>query len=225
VRKVFSERNLFVTGAANEVLSQSKADLLAIIPDDYLVTPGWTRPLAAVHADVPQVGLISCWFLGKEFFDEHRARHKVQLFGKHRILRHPWTSGGAGLFKRKAWEEAGHFDGLGTPPCWMRMAAKGYVNGFYLPPVFVEHMDDPWSAHYSGFVSEIRKMRGTFTDEKARTFHLAVVGQLLDGPWDVKHYVGWRGKLRRWMSQLRRKIAKADSNKWPANLCGGSTRA
>jgi glycosyltransferase involved in cell wall biosynthesis len=214
-RKTFSDKNLYVTGAANEVLKKSKADLLAIVPDDYLVPAGWTRPLAGVHADLPGAGLISTWFLGREFFDEARAMHKIQTLGQHRILRHPWTGGGAALFKRKAWNEAGCFDGIGTPPCWKRMAALGYVNGFLLPPIFVEHMDDPWSPHYSGTVSQIRKWRGTATDEEARIFHLAVVRELLDGPWDVKHYIGWRGKLRTRVNRLRRKFLKADLNNWP----------
>ncbi len=206
-RKVLSRENLYLTGAANEVFGKSDADLLAIIPDDFLLPAGWTRPLADVHADVPKAGLISCWFLGKEFYDEQRASHKIQTFGKHRILRHPWTGGGAGLFKRKAWEEAGRFVGKNTPDCWQRMARNGYINGFVVPPVFVEHMDDPWSTYYSGVVSEIRKMRGTLTDEKAWRFHLAVVREVLDGPWDVKHYSGWRGKLRARANKLRRKLS------------------
>jgi glycosyltransferase involved in cell wall biosynthesis len=207
-RRVLSRENFYLTGAANEVFAKSDADLLAIIPDDFLLPPGWTRPLAAVHADLPQAGLISCWFLGKEFYDEKRAVHKIQTFGRHRILRHPWTGGGAGLFKRKAWEEAGRFVGKSTPDCWERMAKNGYINGFILPPVFVEHMDDPWSAYYSGTVSVMRKMRGTVTDEKAWEFHLAVVREVLDGPWDVKYYRGWRGRLRSRANRLRRQLSK-----------------
>lgn len=209
-RKEFPDKNLYVTGAANEIFGKSSADLLAIVPDDFLVCPGWTRPLAAVHRDLPEAGLISCWFLGREFFDEARARRKIQTFGRHRILRHPWTGGGAALFKRQAWEEAGRFAGLGTPACWMRMASSGYVNGFLVPPVYVEHMDDPWSPHYSGQVSEIRKMRGTGTDDEAWRFHLAVVREVLDGPWQVKCYTGWRGKLRHFRNRIRRKFNSSE---------------
>jgi hypothetical protein len=207
-RKVFARENTYLTGAANDVFGKSDADLLAIIPDDFLLPPGWTRPLASFHAAVPQAGLISAWFLGEEFFDEERARHKIQSFGQQRILRHPWTGGGAALFKRKAWEDAGRFDGIGTPPCWMRMAGKGYVNGFVLPPLFVEHMDDPWSAYYRGTPSMIRKLGGFVTDAQVWDFHLAVVREILEGPWDVRHYLGWRGKVRVRMNRLRRKLAR-----------------
>ena len=207
-QKVLSPENLYLTGAANKIFSESKADLLAIIPDDFLVPPGWTRALAAVHADLPEAGLISCWFFGPEFFDESKARHKIQQFGKHRILRHPWTGGGAALFKRKAWQEAGRFEGISTPGCWKRMADRGYVNGFILPPVFVEHMDDPWSRYYSGKPGEIRKLNGWVTDQQVWEFHLAFVREILEGPWDVRAYLGWRGRLRNHRNRLKRRLAK-----------------
>lgn len=207
-RKVLARENVFLTGAANEIFGKSKADLLAIIPDDFLVPAGWTRALAAVHRDLPEAGLISSWFLGAALFDEQRASHKIQTFGKHRILRHPWTGGGAALFKRKDWEEAGRFEGISTPECWKRMARNGRINGFLVPPIFVEHMDDPWSPYYNGTVSPIRRLRGTITNEKAWEFHLAVIRELLDGPWDVKCYLGWRGKLREQMNKIRRKLTR-----------------
>jgi hypothetical protein len=208
-RKVLAQKNVYLTGAANEIFGNSDADLLAIIPDDFLVPAGWTQPLAAVHADLPQAGLISSWFLGKEFYDGDRARHKIQTFGRHRILRHPWTGGGAALFKRQAWEEAERFTGIGTPDCWKRMAAKGYINGFLVPPIFVEHMDEPWSRHYSGKPSPIRTLNGCATDEQVWEFHLAILREILDGPWDIKHYQGWRGKLRSRWNRLRRRLAKS----------------
>jgi hypothetical protein len=217
-QKVFARKNAYLTGAANEVFGKSKADLLAIIPDDFLLPPGWTRPLAAVHEEVPRAGLISAWFLGKEFFDERRASHKIQNFGKHRVLRHPWTGGGAALFKREAWEESGRFEGVATPECWKRMAAKGYINGFIVPPIFVEHMDDPWSRYYSGVPGEIRKMNGRITDEQMWEFHLAIVREILDGPWDVKSYLGWRGKLRTRKNRIRRKLSKLGFGEKPPDF-------
>ena len=208
-QKVFATRNAYLTGAANEVFGKSQADLLAIIPDDFLLPPGWIRPLLAVHEDLPEAGQISAWFLGEEFFDEKRACHKIQTFGKHHLLRHPWTGGGAALFKRKAWQESGRFEGIATPECWIRMATKGYLNGFIVPPIYVEHMDDPWSRYYSGTPGEIRKLNGRISDEQMWQFHLAIVREILDGPWDVKQYLGWRGKVRNRINRLRRQLAKA----------------
>ena len=118
------------------------------------------------------------------------------------------TGGGAALFKRTAWEEASRFEGVATPDCWKRMAAKGFINGFIVPPIFVEHMDDPWSPFNSGKPGEIRKLNGRLTDEQMWEFHLAILREILDGPWDVRHYIGWRGRLRGHRNRLRRKLVK-----------------
>ena len=91
-------------------------------------------------------------------------------------------------------------------------AGKGYVNGFYYPLVYQEHMDDPKS-EYSRLKDE-----ESYQAAKAVTFNLNYHGQdtlddrwvwrqkvldnLLDDPWDVKHYTGWRGRLRRVRSRL-----------------------
>lgn len=203
-RKVLSDKNLYLTGAANECFHASSADLLAIIPDDFLVTSGWTRPLAAAHAEIAELGFVGCWHYGLENFDEHRARHKIQDFGRHRILRHPWSGGGAGLLKRKAWLDCGPFEGIATPACWMRMARKGYVNGFYVPPIPVEHMDDPWSPHYGGEISSFRKARGLDSLKKIELQRAGALAEILDGPWHVESYLGWRGKLRRRLLRIRR---------------------
>jgi glycosyltransferase involved in cell wall biosynthesis len=211
VEKVFSEENLGLRGAVNYLFSKSSADLVGIVPNDLLVTPGWTRPLAQAHADVPEFGLLGCWHLGKEFFDESRARHKIQRYGHHQILRHPWTGGAGGLVKLKAVRECGLLESDGTPGYWRRMAMKGYVNGYYFPLVYVEHMDYPWSEHFafesdweqwaqSSVGAKNHKFRSV---EEAKAWHKIVVDNILDDPWDVKYYIGWRGKLRRIKKRVR----------------------
>jgi glycosyltransferase involved in cell wall biosynthesis len=206
VQKVFSKKNIYLHGAANDVFSKSSADLVGIIPNDFLVTPGWTRPLANAHADVPQFGMIGCWHFFPEDFDYEQAKHKIQKFGQHRILRHPWTGGGAGLVKLKTVRECGPFESSGTTSYWMRMALKGYVNGFYFPLIYVEHMDDPRSEHsrikYMSFdeaykdcygyqVGKIKDMEGY------KQLHKEILENLLTGPYEPKYYCGWRAKFRR----------------------------
>jgi glycosyltransferase involved in cell wall biosynthesis len=148
-RKVFSDDNIRLHGAINDIVRRSSADLMGVIPDDILMVPGWTRPLAAAHAEVAELGLIGCWHLGPEFFDEEKARHKIQTFGRHRILRHPWTGGGAGLVKLSIVRELGPLSSSATTDYWVQMALRGYVNGYYYPLIHVEHMDYPWSEHYA----------------------------------------------------------------------------
>jgi glycosyltransferase involved in cell wall biosynthesis len=203
-RKVFSDDNIRLHGAINDIVRRSSADLMGVIPDDILMAPGWTRPLAAAHAEVAELGLIGCWHLGPEFFDEEKARHKIQTFGRHRILRHPWTGGGAGLVKLSIVRELGPLSSSATTDYWVQMALRGYVNGYYYPLIHVEHMDYPWSEHYAyadrpaeGIQNGVTYKRfGIRTLAEARAWHAVVVKDTLESPWQAKCYVGWRKKLR-----------------------------
>jgi glycosyltransferase involved in cell wall biosynthesis len=211
VKTVFASKNMYLHGAVNDLLSKSSADLIGIIPDDFLVTPGWTRTLAEAHAAVPEFGIIGCWHLAPEDFDYERAKHKIQRFGQHKVLRHPWTGGGAGLVKLKAMRECGLLQSSATTRYWIRMALKGYVNGFYFPLIYVEHMDYPWSKHYAfserlqqGLAMSVTaRNRGINNVKDAKAWHETVVRNILDDPWQAKYYVGWRSKLRRGIRKTR----------------------
>jgi len=207
VEMVFSRENVGQTAAVNEVWGKSKADLLGKLDNDCLVTPGWTRILAQAHADIPELGVVACWHYFPDDFDYRRAEHKIQTFGKHRIFRHPWTCGTGLLIKRETFEKFGSIVGKATTKYWMRMAQEGYINGFYYPLVYQEHMDDPKSKY------TMLKDETSYQQAKQVTFNINSPGQetlsgrwrwreevlnnLLDGAWDVKHYIGWQSKLRR----------------------------
>lgn len=203
-RKVHSKENIGAIPAINEVFFNSSADMVGLVADDMLVTPGWTHPIAQAHTDIPEFGMIACWHLGMEHFDEARARHKIQQFGRYQVLRHPWTNGGAGLIKLKTLQQIGPF---GEDWCghWRLIALKGYINGYYYPLIPVEHMDYPWSRYFAypdKFEEWIRHCSGARTHglrnlEDAKAWHQYVVNNILDDPWDVKYYVGLRSKLRR----------------------------
>jgi GT2 family glycosyltransferase len=216
-RRVLSEQNIQLHGAVNDVVAHSSADLVGVINDDVLMAPGWTRPLAAAHADVPELGVVACWHQGREFFEEEKARHKIQTFGRHQILRHPWTGCGAVLVKRETLRRFGPLTSSATTSYWIRMALQGYVNGYYYPLIHVEHMDYPWSSHYeyAGNVEEgLRRsfcfsLNGIRTLEEARAWHARDVGETLESPWQARYYVGWRRKLRRVKARLRRLWAGA----------------
>lgn len=55
VRKVFSQENVGLKGAVNELFVKSSADLVGIIPNDFIATPGWTKTYAQPHPDVPEL--------------------------------------------------------------------------------------------------------------------------------------------------------------------------
>lgn len=212
---IFSKKNIGQIPAVNKIWSNSKADLLGKLDNDCLLTPGWTRILAQTHYDIDNLGVIACWHYFPEDFDYERARHKIQKFGKHRILRHPWTCGTGFLIKCDTFRKFGPILGKGTTRYWLNMAMAGYVNGFYYPLIHQEHMDDPKSKY------TVLKDEESYQAAKKVTFNINSPGQetladrwrwrqkvldnLLDDPWDVKYYVGWRHKLRRLKIKLKEK--------------------
>jgi len=221
---IFSKENIGQMAAVNQVWGQSKADLLGKLDNDCLVTPGWTRILAQAHNDIPNLGVVACWHFSPDDFDYERAKHKIQKFGNHQILRHPSTCGTGLLLKRDTFERLGPIQGKATTQYWLKMALAGYINGFYYPLVYQEHMDDPKSKH-----SHL-KDEASYQAAKAVTVNINSPGQetlagrwrwrqevldnVLDDPWDVKYYIGWRSKLRR----IKKRVADLFSSKHSCKL-------
>jgi len=203
---VYSKNNIGQTATVNEVWSKSKGDLLGKLDNDCLVTPGWTRTIAQAHKDFDNFGVIACWHFSPEDFDYERAKHKIQQFGRHQVLRHPWTGGGAGLVKLKAVKECGLLESSATTSYWIRMALKGYVNGFYFPLIYVEHMDDPNNRYClirdkesfeTAAAVTVGLQAGRYKDLRGRLqWRQEIIRNLMDDPYDPRYYVGWRRKFR-----------------------------
>ena len=205
---VFSKKNLGQTTAVNQVWGRSKADLLGKLDNDCLVTPRWSRKLAEAHNDIDNLGVIACWHYPLDEFDEDAAREagKIQRFGKHQILRHPWTCGTGLLIKRDTFRKFGPIPGNATTRYWVKVASAGYINGYYYPLIHQEHMDDPKSSHCMLTDDEaIRRLRDTtFVLRENNISNMEerwkrrkyVLENLNRGPWEAKYYVGWRKRLR-----------------------------
>ncbi len=211
---VFSKKNVGQTAAVNTIWGRSKADLLGKLDNDCLMTPGWTRILAQAHADIPELGVVACWHFFAEDFDYARARHKIQTFGRHQILRHPWTCGTGLLFKRTDFERFGPIREKATTQYWLRMAMAGRINGFYYPLVYQEHMDDPMSS-YSKIRTEagLREQAAVTAGLQARHFEnvqelcqwrAEILRNLLDDPCDPRYYTGWHRMLTALKDRFRR---------------------
>ena len=211
---VFSKKNIGQTAALNEVWGRSKADLLGKLDNDCLVTPGWTRILAEVHKDISNLGVIACWHYFPEDFDYERAQHKIQQFGKHYIFRHPWTCGTGLLIKRSTYVKFGPIREEGTGTYWFELGLNGYINGFYYPLIYQEHMDDPLSKHTllrnDAAIQLVKDFTVSLRNEDIKTveqrmkWRKIVLNNLLSGPWEAKYYVGWRDKIRRTLLKFKR---------------------
>lgn len=212
----FSDENVGQVEAVNTIWSRSKADLLGKVDNDCLQTPGWTRTLEAAHSDIPELGVVACWHYFPDDFDYGRAKSKIQAHGGHQVLRHPWTCGTGLLIKKSTYNEIGPMQGESTTRYWLEMARRGYINGFYYPLIHQEHMDDPKSK-YTRLKDEDsyqRAKRDTFninrhdqlTLEDRWRWRQEVLDNLLEGPWDVAYYTGWRARARRLRARLGRLI-------------------
>ena len=212
---IFSKDNIGQAAAVNQVWSRSKADLLGKLDNDCLVTPGWTRKLTQAHKDIDNLGVIACWHFPPEDFDYERAKHKIQTLNGHQIFRHPWTCGTGLLIKRDTFKMFGSMTtGKGTTQYWLKIALAGFVNGYYYPFIYQEHMDDPKSTYCMLTDDEsIRRFRNI-----TRVLHVHNINNMQDrwkrreivlanlnrDPWEAKYYVGWRSKIR----CLKRKVCQ-----------------
>ena len=221
-RREFPDRNAGLHGAFNHLVRTTDADLIGIIPNDFILTPGWLEPLVRAHSDIPRFGMVGCWHFSPDDFDQERAAHKLQTIEGHTIFRHPWTGGGAGLVKSSAVRQFPPLKTGATTVLWMQMAWKGYVNGFYFPLLYVEHMDDIRSEHCAlarrFFDPHYRQVlglppRSTMTMDVHAEYHEAalrslrlhqyILDNLLDDPFEPSYYARWRNRLRRVRGLLR----------------------
>ncbi|MHC4738326.1 MAG: glycosyltransferase family 2 protein [Planctomycetota bacterium] len=209
---ILSKENVGQTAAVNQVWSSSKADLLGKLDNDCLLTPGWTRILAQAHYDINKLGVVACWHYFPDDFNYERAKHKIQNFGKHKILRHPWTCGTGFLIKRETFLKFGPIQRETVTQYWLRMSSEDYINGWYYPLIYQEHMDDPKSrhSHLNDEASYLAAKSVTYNINRHGQNTLAdrwrwrqeVLNNLLDDPWDAKYYTGWRSKIRRVKGKL-----------------------
>lgn len=216
VEVVYSPKNVGQVAAVNDVWGRSRADLFGKCDNDRLVTPGWTRTFAAAHEEIPELGAVCAWGFWPDDFDEERAMHKIQAFGRHRIFRQVCIDGSCVLFKRSAYLALGPMEPPSTSAYWLKMARAGYVLGFYYPLVYQEHMDDPKSDH-SVIVDE-----ASYQEAKKVTFIINCPGRetlpdfwrwrgevlqdLHDNPFDLRSYQGWRLRALRIRNRLKHRF-------------------
>jgi len=215
---ILRKDNVGQTVAANLTWERSSADLLGKLDNDCLVTPGWTRRLAVAHQDIPELGVVACWHYFPDEFDYARAAHKIRTYNGHTIVQHPWTCGTGFLIKRSTFQQMGPIRDKALTRYWLQLAAKGYINGFYYPLIWQEHMDDPRSAH-----SHL-KDEASYQAAKSVTFNInrhgqttladrwrwrkQVLDELLDGPSDARHYLGWRRKARILAQRIKKAVTR-----------------
>lgn len=141
-----SQENVKLREPTNWVLTEGRSEYVAKVDDDCLVPENWIDVLTRAHQAEPSFGAIGCWHFMPEDYDEKTGGQKIEQFrGGHKVLRHPWVGGTGFVLKRECVDRVGLLRPTegGITSYFIRIALKGWVNGWYFPLLWMEHMDDP----------------------------------------------------------------------------------
>nr|WP_297425116.1 glycosyltransferase family 2 protein [uncultured Actinotalea sp.] len=201
-----SRENVRLTTPTNWLWAESAADYVSKVDDDCLPEHGWIERIRAAHEPNPGFGAIGSWRFRPEDFEPRSAERKIQSFeGGVRLLRNHWVQGSGYLLPRRLVERHGPLrDGQSFTQYCLDLARAGAVNGWLYPFVHEENLDDPRSPRTLFRTDEdfLRRMPLTAQNLGIRTVAdwatqehesaLAVQRATLD----LRHYGGWRAKLR-----------------------------
>ena len=143
-----SSKNQKLREPTNWFWDNAKGDYLGKVDDDCLMPDGWGERLLDAHKADSRLGILGSWpFLLADLREKLVARKTIKL-SKSEIMQNPWVGGSGYLMKRACLERCGllRSDEGFTSYC-MRVARAGWVNGWLLPMILMDHMDDPRSEH------------------------------------------------------------------------------
>lgn len=148
-RIVYNRKNEKLRGPTNWFWqSVGEAEFVSKVDDDGLMPDNWVQIMEKAHRDNPSFGVLGTWRFPDEDYDAELARKKIQTFGSHQLLRNCWVEGSGYLMKREVIERVGLIrDGESFTTYCVRAAAAGFINGWYFPFLYQEHMDDPRAPH------------------------------------------------------------------------------
>jgi glycosyltransferase involved in cell wall biosynthesis len=208
-----SPENLRLRGPTNWFWSRASGQYLSKIDDDNLMPDGWAQTLRAAHEAAPRLGVIGCWSFRPEDHRPELARKKViDVGGGHQILQNCWVAGTGHLMKRQCFEALGPLkDSQSFTNYCIHLAARGWINGWYYPFLYMENMDDPRSPYTELKTEEdFQKHRslsavkwGVTSLEECRRRQPRLALELQECSTDPRHYIGWQGQLRRVWGRLR----------------------
>jgi len=211
-RIIYNKTNEKLRGPTNWFWENSNdADLLSKVDDDCLVPQNWCEILGQAHIDIPEAGILGCWRFLPEDFNYEIAKKKIESFGKHKIMRNCWVEGSGYLMKRTVLDKVAYLntEESFTTYC-IRAAAKGFINGWYYPFLYQEHMDDPRAKH-TGIRSEADFRRLLPLSAKKFNIHnkeewverlRKSAQKLQEYSIDPDDFIGFRAKIKKTFTHL-----------------------
>jgi glycosyltransferase involved in cell wall biosynthesis len=175
----------FMEAASGEVAGK--------LDDDILAPAGWMTRFSDMLLDEPRLGTLGAWVFLESEWDEEAASHKIVTVGRHRIFRSHGVPGGIFLGRLQNLKRYTKRDPsiLGIPLAQAAMSRDGFVNGYPLPLVFAEHLDDPRSPHcrmnrpggWDQFAAYTARMRGFTGPEEYGRWIAADARYVLETPF------------------------------------------
>lgn len=210
-----SVENVGLRPAINWLWREAEGTYLSKVDDDSLMEPGWVEFLTGALAAWPGFGVLGSWRFLPEDFDEALARQKTETLHGVTVLKNLWVQGSGHVFRRDLVAEVGLLtEGQSFPGWCIEVARRGYVNGWPIPFVREEHMDDPRHEHTvftddAAFLSNrplSAKATGvaTVAEWLAQTRHDALTVQRAS--LDVRARTGWRRKVVHGRRRLQKMV-------------------
>ncbi len=212
----YSETNEKLRAPTNWFWQESTAPYVGKVDDDCLVPPGWSTVLRNAHEDEATLGVIGCSRLRREdIVDELVERKLVRFDSGHAVMRNAWVAGSGYLMKRTCITKHGVLrEGESFSDYCIRVARAGWINGFYHPFLFEDHMDDPRSAHtHYRTDADFQRLRPLTADGYgAKTLDDWSAGirrnarLIQEAPVDARQFSGWRRRLQRLRNRVERTL-------------------
>ncbi len=132
----------------NWLWSEASGAYLSKVDDDCLVQQGWLELLRHAHTLAPDLGVVGSW----RFYDTDEvaaaARKTVPLGDGVSLMRNAWVQGSGYLLPRSRVLRHGLLrPDESFPKYCLALARGGLRNGWRVPFVHEEHMDDPLSPY------------------------------------------------------------------------------
>lgn len=207
--------NVGLRPAINWLWTEAEGTYLSKVDDDSLMEPGWIEFLTGALDAWEGFGVLGSWRFLPEDFDADLAAPKIRELHGVTLLENLWVQGSGHVFRRSLLAETGILtDGLSFPGWCLEVAKLGYVNGWPMPFVREEHMDDPRHEHTiftddAAFLANrplSAKATGvaTVAEWLQQTKHDALTVQRAS--LDIKARTGWRRKLVHGRRRLQKMV-------------------
>lgn len=141
-----SEENVRLRPPTNWLWAEATGELVGKVDDDCIIETGWVDRLRQAHAAY-DFGVIGSWRFRPEDYRADLSEPKTAEYpGGHRLLRNLWVQGSGYLVPTSVVQQVGPLRDDWSFTRWcIEVARTGRPNGWLVPFIQEEHMDDPRS--------------------------------------------------------------------------------